>query len=118
MRAETVPVRSRSRATSRACALLALSIFGFGCRDTTPTEPTSSDAGLLILSYSLRSCASSSATVFVDGQAVGRVQIPGALSIPVAVGTHTYSAGASPTVSFEMPPNGRVFFTNAPIACP
>ena len=100
-----------------AAVLLAFAVLASGCDKATPTEPSSSNAGLLVLSFSAR-CANSSAAVFVDGQAAGRVQLPGALSIPVAVGTHTYSAGSSPTVSFEMPPNGRVIFTNAPVPCP
>jgi hypothetical protein len=109
---------ARGRHAPRSTAvLLALVVLAWGCSKATPTEPSSSDAGLLVLSFSM-SCPNSSAAVFVDGQAVGRVQLPGALSIPVAVGPHTYSVGSSPTVSFEMPPNGRVFFTNAPAPCP
>ena len=88
-----------------------------------PTSPATSATFGQLGAYVLRLTASdtewtSSADVFVDGKAVGRVQLPGVLSIPVSVGTHVYSVGSSPTVSFEMPPNGQVIFTNAPVPCP
>ena len=98
-------------------AVLALVLLASGCGKTTPTEPVASTQGVLILSFSAR-CASPSALVFVDGVAVGRVQLPGALSLPVAAGRHTLSAGSSPNISFEMPPNGSVTLTNAPAPCP
>lgn len=89
-----------------------------GCRSDSPTAPDAGDRGLLILSFSDRCPNTTRATIFIDRQAAGLVLIPGAISVPIAPGTHTYSAGSSPTISFEMPPNGRVILTNSPVPCP
>jgi hypothetical protein len=93
-----------------------LRLVASGCSSkTTPTEPAA--RSYLVLSYS-GPCLWSDVAVSVDGMALGRVRIPGAISLPVDPGAHRLQVGTSPEVPIDMPADRDLLLTNVPSACP
>lgn len=85
------------------------------CRETTPTEPETRP--VLVVAYT-GPCAWGNALVVIDRVPVGRVAIPGALTLPVPAGPHELRAGGGPAVPFTMPADRDLTLTNQPSPCP
>ncbi len=94
--------------------LLAGGVVACGKESSSPTAPT---GPVLVLTYT-GPCVYGSAVLTIDGKAMGRVNIPGTISFPMASGSHTLQVGTTPAVPFDMPSDRDLILTNVPSVCP
>jgi hypothetical protein len=111
---------TRSALRARGSAFLALLSLGSlpscGREHYSPVELT--NPGRLSLTVNIPCATVSSATVFVDGRAVGEMKIPGAFDVYVPIGSHTFQIGAySAVIPFQVDHDQIVAFSN-PFRCP